>query len=1735
MKSYPYSRVSWKVVVLCAGASLLTVPTVFADDPAGPRDALDDATVFTPPYGPCHSWGYDTWGAADEAHDCSEASGAIGAYTAAWVGGATSEATQYISLYTGRSKVLTVEAKIAHMGAAGSIGAGWGGTYKTWHVGSFSDDHKEALDHWISWEIVTLKVVGVACLAAPLAHATETEAAIEAIHLMVEFTELRDALADLKDSGDANTIYITFSLATEANQSSDIWLGLRASAAGALFGSAYALAFGQVESITVHGIAPPGKPAVDGPSMGYVNTPYTFWATSTDANDDDVYYEFDWGDSSASSESETVYSGLSASAEHTFTSPGTYTILVRTWDTDMMASDWKVLEFPVYNPPVYNLSADDVWISSTANDTDRSDEVFGPVGGDTVYLHFQYYWGATDNTACPAHESRILLDGNQKCIVPVSTLAANTSKVIYCSTTWTAVAGNHTLRGEADYNDAVTEGNEADNAVQHPLAVIPHDPPANDVCGYATQIGDGTFSGATSYATNDGTATCGLSAAGPDVWFAYTATCTGWLKAKTPTSDYDTVLSVRRGCSVSANELDCNDDCGWSTCSTNCSCVTVPVLQGTTYIIRVSGFNGNVGEFGLDTECDALSSPNVQTRGSDHFGAASVWVWGYWYADEREKCQVAFRFRKSGDTNWLYTPWQQTYSYAGDFYETLTHLQPATTYEYQAGVKNRAAEVWGDTRTLSPPRGPDLRTGPSFISVSCTQGNDIPTQTLDVWNYGDGDMDFYLLTPSSNYWLSCMPTHGSDDGSGPPMEIDVRFDTSELYPWTYHSVIYIYGYVYDEASGINVYAQPVEVPVQVIVNEPPRPDICLTPQQLLPGVYDQGITVGENAPQQTFNLSNCGTWGMNYTISEDCTWLSVSPTSGGTLSPGDSDDITVTYDAGGLGLDWHSCPIWVHVDGANPPDRYVDVELFVHGVYHKYDPGAGSSMPDYPGGSGRPRGDDLHTDLSGHILVGGSGLSFVMTSFSVDWSNFGGGKSPVTATVRFYANDPNNMLPSPPGTPPPFLSEYSFIEGGPGGHHTEVSVPFIIMPPDLWMTVQFNSPDAVLMIAEEWPPPGGCAAAVGCSDNTYLDPVDWTLHGFGPPPANPPGNFKLGVKGFPLLVDEPPVANAGGPYSGMVGDQITFDASSSTDPDDAIVGYMWDWNYDGIWDTDWLPQSVSYHTYVNEFHGQVGLQVLDERGQTSSAVATADVDISEPVNLPPQADAGGPYATEIGRTLTFDASSSTDPDGQIVGYMWDWEDDGAWDTDWLTVPAIQHIYGARYEGQVRVQIIDNRGATATAAAAVTITNDPYIPQGITVMGSCSQNQIGACCDPETLLCVDYVSPAYCLAPHLFFPGLTCNQLPPPCGTYEMGACCYPSGECWDGMPSTLCSPPGEFHAGQSCSQLPPPCGQGGQPCQFVITMWDSWGDGWNGGYVDVYVSGGLVLPNATLPGGAGPQSMSFPGQMNDVINTVWVSGEKPYECYYCITSESGDLLGCDNRPANETPHADAGGPYSGFAGQVITFDASNSHDPDGIIAVFRWDWRDDGEWDTEWLTGPTTTYAYDTEYAGQLRLQVVDNGGVASIAVATVNIAANAAPLARAGGPYTICGDGPLDLGASASTDSDGTIVAYRWDWTSDGEWDTGWLTVPTARHTYPAGFQGKVGLEVQDNHGARGIAYAAIAPGVLGDVNGDGTVNGLDVDGFVRAKLGGTPLPGENQACADYGGTLDQDIAAFVADQMGL
>ncbi len=130
-----------------------------------------------------------------------------------------------------------------------------------------------------------------------------------------------------------------------------------------------------------------------------------------------------------------------------------------------------------------------------------------------------------------------------------------------------------------------------------------HPAPANDLCLNAAVTCTGTLSGTTDSASNDATASCLAAAAtgSSDVWYSYTPNANGTLTVNTCGTVYDTVLSIYDGCG--GNELVCNDDT--TTCGeedgegTRESSVSLAVSAGVTYLIRVSGWRKQAGDFTL--------------------------------------------------------------------------------------------------------------------------------------------------------------------------------------------------------------------------------------------------------------------------------------------------------------------------------------------------------------------------------------------------------------------------------------------------------------------------------------------------------------------------------------------------------------------------------------------------------------------------------------------------------------------------------------------------------------------------------------------------------------------------------------------------------------------------------------------------------------------------------------------------------------------------------------------------------------------------------------------------------------------------------------------------------------------------------------------------------------------------------------------------------------------------------
>ncbi len=174
-----------------------------------------------------------------------------------------------------------------------------------------------------------------------------------------------------------------------------------------------------------------------------------------------------------------------------------------------------------------------------------------------------------------------------------------------------------------------------------------------------------------------------------------------------------------------------------------------------------------------------------------------------------------------------------------------------------------------------------------------------------------------------------------------------------------------------------------------------------------------------------------------------------------------------------------------------------------------------------------------------------------------------------------------------------------------------------------------------------------------------------------------------------------PTVESGGPYTGHVNSPISM-AGTATDPgsiDQAGLVYTWDFG-DG---TQGSGPIVS-HSYATPGDYTVKLTVTDKDGAQGSDTATVQVIA---VNQPPTAMISGPTQGLVGEPLIFSGSGSSDGDGGIVSYVWDFGDGSTGEGSVVTYAYTQDgIY------QVVLTVRDNGGLTANVVHSVQIELAP---------------------------------------------------------------------------------------------------------------------------------------------------------------------------------------------------------------------------------------------------------------------------------------------------------------------------------------------------------------------------------------------------------------------------------------------
>ncbi|HUV67733.1 MAG TPA: GEVED domain-containing protein [Sedimentisphaerales bacterium] len=137
-------------------------------------------------------------------------------------------------------------------------------------------------------------------------------------------------------------------------------------------------------------------------------------------------------------------------------------------------------------------------------------------------------------------------------------------------------------------------------------------PALADDCADAQAIGNVTdLPYDTSEATFDGPGLCMDS---PNIWYCYTAACTGNVTVKLSATTYDTMLAAYSECEcypTSSRLLQCNDDFGGNTNSQ----VTFAAVAGNQYLIEVGGYSSEKGQGLLTVSCEGVTTPDKPDLG----------------------------------------------------------------------------------------------------------------------------------------------------------------------------------------------------------------------------------------------------------------------------------------------------------------------------------------------------------------------------------------------------------------------------------------------------------------------------------------------------------------------------------------------------------------------------------------------------------------------------------------------------------------------------------------------------------------------------------------------------------------------------------------------------------------------------------------------------------------------------------------------------------------------------------------------------------------------------------------------------------------------------------------------------------------------------------------------------------------------------------------------------------------
>ncbi|PSP37296.1 hypothetical protein BRC71_09945 [Halobacteriales archaeon QH_7_65_31] len=509
-------------------------------------------------------------------------------------------------------------------------------------------------------------------------------------------------------------------------------------------------------------------------------------------------------------------------------------------------------------------------------------------------------------------------------------------------------------------------------------------------------------------------------------------------------------------------------------------------------------------------------------------------------------------------------------------------------------------------------------------------------------------------------------------------------------------------------------------------------------------------------------------------------------------------------------------------------------------------------------------------------------------------------------------------------------------------------------------------------------------------------------------------------------VNSPPTADFDyDPSSPTTDDTVSFDGSLSSDSDGSIDSYEWDFG-DGTTATGQTPT----HSYDDDGSYTVSLIVTDDDGATDSTTQTISVS-----NAPPTADVTAtPDPAQTNKQITFDAGGSSDSDGSIDSYEWDFGDGTT-----ATGPTPTHSYSDSGSYDVTLTVTDDDDSTDSTTYTVTVENRPpdatytYTPEQPDVDKTVEFNATDSS-DPDGSIASyewDFDGDETIDAT-----GKTTSKSWSTTGTRTVTLTLTDDEGVTDSYstPVTVGTQPptATFTATTNGDD---------QPVEFDASD-SSDPDGTVDSYDWEFGDG------ATATGATVAHTYGDPGQ---------------YDVTLTVTDEDGatDTETRTVSVANLDPNAShVRSPETVTPGETVTFDAAGSSDPDDGITGYEWDLGDGTT-----ATGQTAATSYETPGEKQVTLTVTDEDDATDSYQTTVvveNQPPDAVATVDGATAVTVYTDEAFDISALNSTDPDSAIASYDWAF-GTGATASG----PEATYSYDSSGEYDVTLTVTDEYGA--------------------------------------------------------------------